>query len=132
MKSETEKTVVLPIWILSGKNRYQLNLNQYNQWYYQLRGKIKKIFKEQVKDSLGFSFSGEIEIYYEYYAPDKRTRDLMNVIAVADKFFQDTLTQYGCIEDDNTKIVKKVTCKYMGIDRENPRIEATIKPYYAD
>ena len=132
MKSETEKTVVLPIWILSGKNRYQLNLNQYNQWYYQLRGKIKKIFKEQVKDSLGFSFSGEIEIYYQYYAPDKRTRDLMNVIAVADKFFQDTLTQYGCIEDDNTKIVKKVTCKYMGIDRENPRIEATIKPYYAD
>ena len=132
MKSETEKTVVLPIWILSGKNRYQLNLNQYNQWYYQLRGKIKKIFKEQVKDSLGFSFSGEIEIYYEYYAPDKRIRDLMNVIAVADKFFQDTLTQYGCIEDDNTKIVKKVTCKYMGVDTENPRIEATIKPYYAD
>ena len=132
MKSETEKTVVLPIWILNGKNRYQLNLNQYNQWYYQLRNKIKKLFKEQVKDSLGFSFSGEIQIYYKYYAPDKRTRDLMNVIAVADKFFQDTLTQYGCIEDDNTKIVKKVTCKYMGIDLDNPRIEATIKPYYAD
>ena len=72
MRSETEKTVVLPIWILNGKNRYQLNLNQYNQWYYQLRNKIKKLFKEQVKDSLGFSFSGEIEIYYEYYAPDKR------------------------------------------------------------
>lgn len=132
MKSETEQIVVLPIWILNGKNRYQLNLNQYNQWYYQLRNKIKKLFKEQVKDSLGFSFSGEIEIYYRYYAPDRRTRDLMNVIAVADKFFQDTLTQYGCIEDDNTKIVKKVTCKYMGIDRDNARIEATIKPYYAD
>ncbi len=132
MRSETEQTVVLPIWILNGKNRYQLNLNQYNQWYYQLRGKIKKLFKEQVKDSLGFSFSGEIEIYYQYFAPDRRTRDLMNVIAVADKFFQDTLTQYGCIEDDNTKIVKKVTCKYMGIDRDNARIEATIKPYYAD
>ena len=117
---------------MNGKNRYQLNLNQYNQWYYQLRNKIKKLFKEQVKDSLGFSFSGEIEIYYRYYAPDRRTRDLMNVIAVADKFFQDTLTQYGCIEDDNTKIVKKVTCKYMGIDRDNARIEATIKPYYAD
>lgn len=132
MKSETEKTVVLPIWIFSGKNRYYLNMNQYHNWYYVLRGKIKKKFQEQVKDSLGFSFSGEIEIYYQYFAPDKRKRDLMNVISVADKFFQDAMSENGCIEDDNTRIVKKVTCKYMGIDRENPRIEATIKPYYAD
>jgi len=131
MKLETEKTVVLPIWILVGKNRYSLNLNQYNGWYYLLRNKVKKQFKEQVKDSLGFSFFGEVEIYYRYYAPDKRIRDLMNVIAVADKFFQDTLTEYNCIEDDNTKIVKKVTSKYMGIDKQNPRIEATIKPYNA-
>ena len=130
MKSETEKTVVLPIWILNGKNRYQLNLNQYNQWYYQLRNKIKKLFKEQVKDSLGFSFSGEIEIYYRYYAPDRRTRDLMNVIAVADKFFQDAMTEYNCIPSDDTKTVVKVTCRYGGVDKANPRIEATVK-YYA-
>jgi Holliday junction resolvase RusA-like endonuclease len=132
MKSETEKTVVLPIWIFSGKNRFMLNLNQYNKWYYKFKNRIKIKFNEEVKDSLGFSFSGEIEIYYQYFAPDRRKRDLMNVIAVVDKFFQDAMSQHGCIEDDNTKIVKKVTCKYMGVDTENPRIEAIIKPYYAD
>ena len=129
MNSETEKTVVLPIWISIGKTRHRLNLNKYNTWYFQFKNKIKKLFKEEVKDSLGFSFLGKVEIIYRFYAPDNRRRDLMNVVAVADKFFQDALSEYGCIEDDNTKVVVKVTSIYMGIDRKNPRLEATIKQF---
>lgn len=129
MNSETEKTLVLPIWILIGKTRYQLNLNQYRNWYYRVSNNIKVKFKKQVKDSLGFFFLGEVEIHYKYYAPDKRRRDLMNVIAVVDKFFQDAMTENGCIESDDTKTVVKVTSEYMGIDRENPRVEVTIKKH---
>lgn len=120
----------LPISITSGKikvrKRY-LNLNQYRNWHYQTSNKLKILFKEQVKGDLDFSFLGKIEIEYVYFAPDSRVRDLMNVIAVVDKFFQDTLTELGCIETDDTKTVVKITSIYGGIDRDDPRIEATIK-----
>ena len=32
----------------------------------------------------------------------------------------------GCIEADDTSIVKRVDAIYNGIDRENPRLEVTI------
>jgi len=45
---------------------------------------------------------------------------------VVDKFFQDTMVEKGCIEADDVSIVKRVKATYRGIDRDNPRIEATI------
>lgn len=129
MKSENQKTVILPIWIQTGKNRHYLNLNQYRNWYYRLSNNIKVKFKNEVKGFLDFSFMGKVEIDYTYYAPDNRKRDLMNVISVADKFFQDALTDNRCIPSDDTKTVVKVICRYGGVDKENPRIEATIRNY---
>ena len=130
MKLEQAKKVKLPISIPYGSRKiknYYLNLNQYRNWHYQVSNKIKKLFKERVEGNLDFSFVGKVEIEYVYYAPDKRVRDLMNVIAVADKFFQDALTENGCIESDDTKTVTKITSIYGGVDREDPRIEATVK-----
>ena len=129
MRSDNQITVQLPIWIQTGKNRHYLNLNQYRNWYFRLSNNIKTKFKEQVKDSLDFSFLGKVEIDYTYYAPDNRKRDLMNVISVADKFFQDAMTECNCIPSDDTKTVVKVICRYGGVDKGNPRIEATIKNY---
>lgn len=75
---------------------------------------------------LNFKFSGRIKIEYFYFAPDKRTRDLMNVISVIDKFFQDALVDFGCIESDDLSTVVEVNSCYMGIDRENPRLDVII------
>ena len=50
----------------------------------------------------------------------------MNVISVIDKFFQDALVERGCIEADDLSIVIEVNSKYIGIDKENPRLEVTI------
>ena len=50
----------------------------------------------------------------------------MNVIAVVDKFFQDALVEEKCIPTDDTDTVVKITSIYAGVDRSNPRIEATI------
>jgi len=121
--------VTLPIWIKSGKKKRYLNLNQYRNWHFQVSNNIKKTFKEQVGGNLDFSILGEIEIEYVYYAPDKRKRDLMNVIAVADKFFQDALVEYGCIETDDTDTVVKITSLFGGVDKEDARIVATIKQF---
>lgn len=129
MNTVQEKVVTLPISITYGKKKVKktyLNLNGYRNWHYQISNKLKILFKEQVKGNLDFSFMHKIEITYRYYAPDKRKRDLMNVIAVVDKFFQDALVEEGCIPTDDTDTVIQITSIYSGVDRENPRIEATI------
>jgi hypothetical protein len=50
----------------------------------------------------------------------------MNVVSVVDKFFQDAMVNKGCIQADDTSIVKRVDARYSGIDREDPRIDVTI------
>ena len=49
-----------------------------------------------------------------------------DVISVIDKFFQDAMVEKGCIEADDVSIVIEVNSKYMGIDRNNPRLEVII------
>ena len=119
-------TINLPIAIYKNKNRYSLNLNQYRNWHYRTSNQIKSIFHVAVEGRLDFVFEGPVMIYYDYYAPNKRKVDLMNVVSVVDKFFQDTMVTKGCIEADDVSIVKRVKATYKGIDRDDPRIEATI------
>jgi len=119
-------TINLPTAIYKKGNRFSLNLNQYRNWHYQASNQIKSIFSREVEDRLDFVIKGPVKITYDYYAPNKRKVDLMNVVSVVDKFFQDTMVTKGCIEADDTSIVKKVSATYKGIDRDNPRIEATI------
>jgi len=70
-------------------------------------------------------FKGQIKINYVYYANKKGT-DLDNFVGMARKFFQDALSEFGLIEDDNTNIIIASSEIYGGIDRENPRVEAEI------
>ena len=51
----------------------------------------------------------------------------MNVVSVVDKFFQDAMVVRGCILADDTSIVKNLSARYMGVEKGNSRIEATIK-----
>jgi len=120
------KRIYLPIFLHKGRKKYHLNLNQYRNWHYLISNTLKKQFKQTIYSQLNFTFDQKIQISYIYYAPDKRKRDLMNVIVVIDKFFQDALTEYNCIKSDDTDTVVEVKCQYGGVDRENPRVEASI------
>ena len=121
----------IPIYLYLGKKKYFLNLNQYRNWHYHVNNKLKVLFKEILHNYNPLmnsqNHNDEISINYVYYAPDKRNRDLMNVIAVVDKYFQDALVVANLIKDDNTSIIKKIQIKYGGVDKENPRIEAELK-----
>ena len=122
-----EKKVILPLFLEEGKTRKKwLTLNNYRNWHYQVSNNLKRKFKSAIQSELDFKFSGKIIINYKYYAPDQRKRDLMNVISVIDKFFQDAMVEKGCIEADDVSIVIEVNSKYMGIDRNNPRLEVII------
>jgi len=123
-----EIKIDLPLYVFVSKVRKKwLTLNSYRNWHYKVSNNCKKKFKEDIKHLLDFKLEGKVKIDYEYYAPDKRKRDLMNVISVIDKFFQDAMVESGCIEADDISIVVEVNSRYIGIDRENPRLEVTIK-----
>ena len=124
---QTEVKITLPTHSFSGKTKHYLNLNQYRNWHYGVSNNLKRNYKKTISQYLDFKFDGEISIHYDYYAPDKRVRDLMNVVSVVDKFFQDTLVDKGCILADDTSIVKTISVEYKGVDKGNSRIEATIK-----
>ncbi len=59
-----------------------------------------------------------IEIEYTLFLPDKRKRDISNVLSVVDKSFCDSLTTHGLIPDDNYEHLKKVTYMYGGMDEK--------------
>ncbi len=122
-----EISINLPLSLRQTKGKVKwLTLNNYRNWHYQTSNGLKVKFKKEITPLLNFKIEGQVRIYYCYYAPDKRKRDLMNVISVIDKFFQDAMVERGCIEADDLSIVTEVNSKYMGIDRENPRLVAKI------
>lgn len=117
----------LPLYIVNGRNKkYWLTMNNYRNWHYQINNNLKKKFKLSLMPHLGFRFSNQVHIHYRLFAPDRRKRDLMNNVSVIDKFFQDALVELGCIQEDNVSIVVKITAEYIGIDKDNPRLEAII------
>jgi len=120
-------TLSLPLFITNRSNKRKwLTLNNYRNWHYQVSNDIKRRFKSVVFDKLDFRITGKVKIEYFYFAPDKRTRDLMNVISVIDKFFQDAMVERGCIESDDLSTVVEVNSCYMGIDKECPRLDVMI------
>lgn len=117
----------LPLFITNRSNKRKwLTLNNYRNWHYQVSNDIKRRFKSEVFDKLDFNIKGKVKIEYFYFAPDKRTRDLMNVISVIDKFFQDAMVDRGCIESDDLSTVVEVNSCYMGIDKLDPRLDVMI------
>lgn len=127
MKSVEEIKLNLPLFVFVSKVRKKwLTLNSYRNWHYAVSNNCKKRFKSDIRHLLDFKLEGKVRIEYEYYPPDKRKRDLMNVISVIDKFFQDALVESGCIEADDMSIVVEVNSKFIEIDRQNPRLEVTI------
>lgn len=128
MKQEEQYQIELPVMLQTKKTRYYLNLNQYRNWHYQANNKLKRQFKDQIESQLNFAIKGKCKIHYYYYAPDKRKRDLMNIISVVDKYFQDALVEKRCILADDTSIVTEISGEYSGIDKQNPRVDAIITP----
>jgi len=123
----TVTTLSLPLFIANRSNKRRwLTMNNYRNWHYQVSNDIKRKFKSNISDKLDFRFDGKIRIEYFYFAPDNRTRDLMNVISVVDKFFQDAMDENDCIVSDDLSTVVEVNSCYMGVDKQNPRLDVMI------
>lgn len=69
----------------------------------------------------------KVEIELHIYARDRRLFDIGNVGSIHEKFFLDALVELGKLPDDTYKYIAKTTTQFMGIDKENPRVEIIIK-----
>ena len=105
-----------------------LSLNWYRNVHYRGNNQAKKAFKKHMQSQLNKfdAIDGEISIHYKYYAKRKGT-DLENFVTVVKKYFQDALSESGIIKDDNCSVIVENREKYMGVDKEDPRVECFIK-----
>jgi len=125
-------TISLPLYIELGikkKKNIYLNYNKLNNLHYQQRNQLKQRFTVLISKELSKcpTFNKQIKITYTVYKPTKRRYDVMNVVAVMDKFFQDVLVKNSKIQDDNYTVVPLVVGKHGGIDKENPRVDVLIE-----
>lgn len=123
-------TIDLPTTIrVTEKKTLALNLNGYRNWHYQHQNLTKVLFEKLVKDKLkGIPKQDKVHLHYVLWGPTNQRRDLMNVIAVVDKYFSDALPKAGILEDDHAEIIVSTSAAFGGVDRKNPRVSVTIVP----
>lgn len=125
--------VTLPLFVLlprktKADKRISLNLNVYRNLNFIVNNQAKQIFKQAVATQLkDVKLNAPIEIIYTLYPKTKRSLDIANILCIVDKFFCDALVECGCIEDDNYHFLPKVSYRFGGIDKDNPRAEAVIE-----
>ena len=119
--------VTLPRKTVKDK-RIALNMNTYRNLHHRISNDAKKAYSEAIREQLeGLSIQTPVEVTYKVFKASKRRLDKMNVISVVSKFLLDSITEYGCWEDDNDDYVKTETILPTELDRENPRVEINIK-----
>jgi len=127
------------IWYYqSGKNKgkkkprakvlMKLNFNVFRNIHFQVKNNTKINFKKSIEDQLQKSpkFSGKIMITYKLFVESNRRSDIDNVMSVIKKYFQDALVESGVIIDDNYNHIVINMESFGGVDKDNPRVEATV------
>ena len=103
--------------------RIALNMNTYRNLHHRISNDAKKAYSEALREQLrNLTIQTPVEVTYKVYKASKRRLDKMNVISVVSKFLLDSITDYGCWEDDNDDYVKTETILPTELDRENPRV----------
>lgn len=107
--------IIIPLndWKV-GKRKYNLSMNTYRNLHHQISSKLKRNFNEYMIGYCFKKYDRPIRIHYTLYFKDQRKRDLMNFVAVVDKFALDSLVKRGVIEDDNYRYVVGYTVEYGG------------------
>ncbi len=96
--------IKLPLDNWKSGNNHSLNMNNYRNWHYRTSNNIKKAVANHLKDTPKKKYK-RVRISYVLFFKDKRIKDLMNFVAVADKFILDAIVGMRMLEDDNYKYV---------------------------
>ena len=78
------------------------------------------LLRTQVKP---LRLNSELFITYQIRFPDARKTDLSNKV----ESINDMLVRYWLLEDDNWRIIKRMSVESMWVDKDNPRAEIQIQ-----
>ena len=111
----------------SSDKRFNLNLNTYRNAHFQILNQAKKQFSKDIAGEICCLpyFKNPITINYSVFLA-RKNGDVMNVGSVVDKFFCDSLQNFGKIRDDNCKFVVSCTFEFGGIEKNGGYVIARI------
>lgn len=105
-----------------------INLNWYRNAQHFESNQAKKQFLEDVRDQLeGKRLQTPVTVCYQVFKPTRRRLDKMNVVAITSKFLLDALSELGVWVDDNDDYVKTEIILPTEHDKDNARVEVTLK-----
>jgi len=115
-----EIKVKMPISVELGKKKkkkYYLNLNIMRNQVGHLINNVKREYKRIAAGCIpqGWFFEN-YSLHYTLYLPDRRKRDISNVLSICDKNFTDSLVELGYVPEDNYFFLREVTYKLGGYD----------------
>lgn len=118
---------------LNRKNGKVVNSMLGMNWYFTEKSfsiaRVKKHYHKLVRNQLE-AFEGDklgkYKVKYKLFYKSK-SQDMMNIVAVIDKFVQDGIVEFGLVEDDNVQYCKRVVCEVVEQDKINPRVEVEVE-----
>lgn len=123
--------VRIPTSVVVGKKKFYLNLNVYRNVNYNVLNLAKVTFNTEVSQLLlNIPPLQKISLHYKIYSGTNRSFDLDNASGVLSKFFQDSLVSSNILEDDNYKIIPKISFEYGGVIKNDPHCIVYIKEIF--
>lgn len=127
--------IALPLSVIIPRKKkadlkWILNLNNYRNTHYHTLDDVKSIYSDIITAAVMHAEMPKQPPYYFIYTVfpgSARSFDTANVCSIVDKFTADALQELGIIENDNYKIIPKITYQFGKVDKENPRVELEIK-----
>lgn len=125
----TSYIIVSPLRVAQTKTKdFLLNMNVYRNSHFRvlnnMKIKYKAVMHDEIKQLPKFN---RITLVYTLFPKTKRLCDVSNVCCIVDKFFSDALVEAGKLEDDNYLFLNHITYVFGEVDKNNPRVEITIK-----
>lgn len=111
------------------KKSVLVSMNGYRNWHFHVECKMKHIYTDLVKTRLKhvkFNLGGKIRVTYTLYYKNSRS-DMMNVIAIIDKYLMDALQEMKIIENDNVENYVVCVSRIGGKDIAKPRVEIIVE-----
>jgi len=98
----------------------------YRNAHHHESNKVKKYYTDELAEPQLKNHSPMVGVIFSLfilYRPNRRRMDLDNYTSVHKKFFNDALTKYKIIDDDDVSHSPFQISVYGGIDKENPRVD---------
>lgn len=125
-----EYLITMPLFVMIGKKKRVkkvINLNYYRNYHFRVNHQVKKAYQEIVAQRTAHIPKLEkIRLEFTLFKKSRVQKDKANFLSIHEKFFCDSLTQTGILDDDTDDYIIEQHYKPSLIDKNYPRVEINI------